>query len=104
MKHLIFLIVCVCASVGCESVEDSWKRQKQEAWEEPCHDTSTLLATTAGSPNAFACPNKHHKMHVQISTTSSNEEVGALVFCECVSDNASAPSVSAMVTGKSSQL
>lgn len=54
------------------------------AWEGPCHDVSWLLATTAGSPSEAACPNKLHRMHVEVATHPSNEEAAAIVFCECV--------------------
>jgi hypothetical protein len=63
-----------------------YKRDKAEAWEEPCADKAWLLATTSGSPSAAECPNKHHRMRVQVATTPSKEEIGALVFCECVHD------------------
>src|SRR5574337_916558 len=79
--------ILTTSMTGCDNVEDHYKQQKKEAWEEPCHDTSMLLATTAGSPNEFTCPNKHHRMQVQITTTASNEEVGALVFCQCMSED-----------------
>lgn len=48
-----------------------------------CADESWLLATTAGSPDNAKCPNPLHHMRVQVATTPSNEEIGALVFCEC---------------------
>jgi hypothetical protein len=48
-----------------------------------CFNTSMLLATTAGSPNGYSCNNKHHKMRVE-PVTKAGEEIGALVFCECV--------------------
>ena len=57
--------------------------RKRQAWEAPCVDVATLLATTAGSPNETACPNKRHRMRVQVATTASNEEIGAVAFCEC---------------------
>lgn len=57
--------------------------QRERDWNEPCHDVSTLVATTTGSPDSFECPNKLHRMRVAAST-KSGEEVGAVVFCECV--------------------
>ena len=67
--------------IGC--AEQQQKRWEQEQWYGPCHDESSLLATTAGSPNSFKCPNKDHRMRVQVATHPSNEEAAALVFCEC---------------------
>lgn len=52
----------------------------------PCFDSATLLATTTGSPSDQTCPNIRHRMRVEIKTTPSNEEIGALVFCECRRD------------------
>jgi outer membrane biosynthesis protein TonB len=78
---VLLLLLTACG------VEDDAARQRevqrQKEWNEPCHDQSVLLATTAGSPNSLECPNKLHKMHVQVQTTKSNEEAAALVFCEC---------------------
>jgi hypothetical protein len=48
----------------------------------PCLDTSTLVATTAGSPNGFSCSNKLHRMKVETKVIAG-EEIGALVFCQC---------------------
>jgi hypothetical protein len=72
---------------GCESEEKRYARWRLRRWEEPCHDVSILVATTAGSPSDFECPNRRHRMRVQITTTKTNEEVAALVFCECVSSD-----------------
>jgi len=66
------------------------KREADERWNGPCADESTLVATTAGSPNSFTCWNKHHRMRVDPVTKASNEEIGALVFCQCVYDDAGA--------------
>lgn len=49
----------------------------------PCQDSSTLLATTAGSPDAFSCDNKNHRMRAE-TVTKAGEEIGALVICECI--------------------
>jgi hypothetical protein len=58
--------------------------EKRDAeWNGPCADTATLLATTSGSPSELACPNKRHKMRVTLASAPSNEEFGAVVFCEC---------------------
>jgi hypothetical protein len=67
-----------------ESTADAFARERREAWVEPCRDQSTLLATTAGSPSSFECPNRQHRMRVQVATTPTNEEAAALVVCECV--------------------
>lgn len=64
------------------NADKRYERQKREAWEGPCADSSTLVATSTGSPNAETCSNKRHKMRVQVTTISGNE-IGALVFCEC---------------------
>ncbi len=54
----------------------------------PCKDSATLLATTAGSPNYHVCPNRRHRMRIQIASAPSNEEFGAVAFCECQPDPA----------------
>jgi hypothetical protein len=82
------LMVVLVGLIGCDYLDGTadlrrWKQESDERREGPCADVSWLLATTAGSPNEASCPNKRHKMRVQVATTSSHEEVGALVFCEC---------------------
>jgi hypothetical protein len=82
----IGLFVVVGLLSGCsadDSYEERQERRGLRVRNYPCRDQSVLLATTAGSPNEFTCPNRLHKMRVQVVTTSSNEEVAALVFCEC---------------------
>lgn len=59
-----------------------WQREEERLRNGPCSDTSTLIATTAGSPSSASCVNRLHRMHVQ-PVTQSGEEVGAVVFCEC---------------------
>lgn len=71
--------------VGCDQCQTQSCQEKKE-WFEPCHDESELLATTTGSPNSMKCPNRFHRMKVQVATTPSHEEIGALVFCECERD------------------
>jgi hypothetical protein len=56
--------------------------EKKVKFNEPCLDTSTLVATTAGSPNQFSCSNKLHRMKVETKVIAG-EEIGALVFCQC---------------------
>lgn len=51
--------------------------------ESPCQDESQLLATTSGSPSKMKCPNRFHRMRVEVATHPSNEEAAALVFCRC---------------------
>lgn len=80
--QLVTISLAMTTLIACDQEEAYRKRE----WEGPCKDESTLLATTAGSPNRFECSNKLHRMHVQVATTSSNEEAAALVFCECVRD------------------
>lgn len=83
------IIVLLVSFTACQ---DGWDpngikqqiRLESEARERPCADQSTLLATTAGSPSFFQCPNKDHRMRVQVASAPSNEEGIALVFCECV--------------------
>jgi hypothetical protein len=78
--------VCVgmfAAFVAAEQNQHKrYERQKLEAWNGPCADSSTLVATTTGSPSNHECTNKQHKMRVQV-TTLAGEKVGALVLCEC---------------------
>lgn len=78
MKALLVLL----ALSGCNGPSPAQRRAQFEE-DDSCRDTSTLLATTSGSPNQATCPNKRHRMHVQVATTASHEEVGALVFCQC---------------------
>jgi len=80
------LTVLLLAFTACENEGgfESISHAREREWNEPCHDQSSLLATTAGSPNQFVCPNKNHRMEVQVATHPSNEEAAALVFCRCV--------------------
>lgn len=74
----------VCA---CNEEKELAERRAQIAdadWFGRCQDTATLLATTAGSPSEHKCPNRRHRMRVQLAAGGSAEEYGALVFCECV--------------------
>jgi hypothetical protein len=79
-----FLEASAALALGCESEEGRQRRLDREAWEEPCHDEAKLLATTAGSPSDFKCPNKNHRMEVQVATHPSNEEAAAAVLCRCL--------------------
>lgn len=65
-----------------------WAREASEEWEKPCLDVSWLLATTSGSPSEAKCTNRRHKMRVQVASAASKEEFGAVVFCECLHDDA----------------
>jgi len=80
-----YLLISIIGLYGCEYKTD---QQIQEEYEQklyngPCSDTSAIIATTVGSPSQFQCPNKHHKMHIQIASAPSKEEFGAVAFCEC---------------------
>lgn len=102
IQDVIFIILLVGAcdapggcgeGTGCEGQRQYRHRTQlegNEAWNAECHDTSTLVATTAGSPNSATCTNKHHRMRVEAVTKASNEEMGAVVFCQCVYDDAGA--------------
>lgn len=76
---------------GCDDQETQQRRWEENRWEAPCRDSSTLLATTTGSPNSITCPNKHHRLRVQPVTVAAREEIGALAFCECVRPGEPAP-------------
>lgn len=80
-------IITIALLAGCEqeSNEGAMSRYRQKKWTEPCHDESTLVATTSGSPNSTECLNRNHRMHVE-PVTRSGEEIGALVFCKCERD------------------
>ena len=81
-------VVCAMLFTACgESPEQQLARQRNAEWTEPCRDQGVLLATTAGSPSRFECPNRLHKMRVQVATTPTHEEAAALVVCECVADD-----------------
>lgn len=85
-----FLEASAALAIGCESQDGYARRMEREAWEEPCHDEVKLLATTAGSPDVFKCPNKNHRLEVQVATQPSNEEVGAIALCRCLRARADA--------------
>ena len=71
---------------GCNDFDGNKRAECERRYEyntDECQDSATLLATTAGSPDNYTCPNKHHKMRVE-SVTKAGEEIGATVFCECV--------------------
>lgn len=80
------LAVLLLLALGCGKVK-TYREQMLETreydWNEPCHDEARLLATTSGSPDDFECPNKLHRMRVQVASKATNEEAAALVFCEC---------------------
>lgn len=80
-----FLLFCTGAASGCD-VDNAVEQQRREAWEGRCRDTSTLLATTAGSPSEYTCRNRLHRMRVQVASAPAHEEFGALVFCQCIRD------------------
>ena len=79
------LLAAVALVIGCEreSDNDRYKRKAHEAWVGPCKDTATLIATTTWSPSERSCPNRLHRMRVEVAAAPSNEEFGAVVFCEC---------------------
>jgi hypothetical protein len=82
LKDLLLLTILT----GCnyEAKQEEARRQELDRiYNGPCRDEASLLATTAGSPNSLTCPNRQHRMRVEIKTSPSNEEIGALVFCEC---------------------
>ena len=85
MKCMVAFLVALSA---CDGLDPEDRRRNQEAIERelPCQDESSLLATTAASPNGFKCPNRDHVMRVEWKTLASNEEAAALVFCECKRD------------------
>lgn len=87
-KYLALFLLAGCYHGSCDfdrSLEIEDKRQM--AWRSnDCQDESVLVATTAGSPNGFTCPNHLHRMQVQVATHPSNEEAAALVFCQCQRD------------------
>jgi len=78
-----WLLLTALTFAACEGPEAAQKRQELEAWNGPCKDEATLLATTSGSPNSEQCVNRLHVMQVQVATHPSNEEAAALVFCKC---------------------
>lgn len=80
MRPTACIALAMFTFLACDQINGT------NVWEKPCTDMSWLLATTAGSPNQAACPNKSHRMRVQVATTPSQEEIGALVFCECQRD------------------
>lgn len=81
----VILVLAAFVFMACEdpNSESAVARRKHAAWVAECHDESVLLAITAGSPSEYTCPNQQHVMHVQVASQPSNEEFGALVFCQC---------------------
>ena len=86
----LLVVFLLAAAAGCESDAERrlrWENERLDrervAWAAPCSDESVLLATTAGSPSEFRCPNREHRMQVQPMTVASKEEAAALVFCRC---------------------
>jgi hypothetical protein len=82
------LLLMACGTdrrTGCPNGDgyDSYHCREMFEMSKPCRDESRLLATTTGSPSAFACPNRLHRMRVEVSRAVAGEEIGALVFCEC---------------------
>ena len=86
MTRSIGSLLLLLSVIACDDFDGSKARQRayDEAWNGPCHETSVLLATTVGSPAEHTCPNKRHKMRVTLASAPSNEEFGAIVFCECL--------------------
>lgn len=85
-KHLaLIVLLSACDRKGeCLGDDyDAYKCRERREWIEPCHDESRLLATTFNTPVHFKCPNQHHRMQVTPAAGPSNEEFGAVVFCEC---------------------
>lgn len=83
------LLIGLFSLAACDLGDDAQRdiaAAKRLAYEGPCSDTSWLLATTTGSPSTATCPNKAQHMRVQIASAPSNEEFGAVVFCECQRD------------------
>ena len=79
-------VAVALALLGCKGTSWETPAQRRETeWSGPCHDESRLVATTAGSPNGFECPNAKHRMRVEVKT-QSGEEIAALVVCECIRD------------------
>jgi hypothetical protein len=79
LKALLLLTILA----GCDSADRQEEARLNRIYNGPCQDIASLLATTAGSPNSLTCPNRQHRMRVEIKTSPSNEEIGALFFCEC---------------------
>ena len=94
MKYSSFLLISILSISACEKYETQAKYEQEKAnkryaelelegWNGECHDESWLLATTFGSPDRAKCPNRKHRMKVQLASAPSHEEFGAVVFCEC---------------------
>lgn len=104
MARGAIVVLIVVSLVGCETEcqrqaaiaeserlgEAKRQREADEAWEGRCLNHATLVATTAGSPSEQQCWNKHHRMRVE-AATKSGEEIGAVIFCECVEPDAGVP-------------
>lgn len=80
----LFLVGRACSEVN-KMAELARKKDEEKQFNGPCRDASTLVATTAGSPNYSVCTNRLHRMHVE-PVTRAGEEIAALVFCKCERD------------------
>ena len=79
VRRLTAVVVGASAATACDNYEADRKRE----WEAPCRDESTLIATTAGSPDRAVCPNRQHKMRVAVTSGSTPNNAAAVIFCEC---------------------
>lgn len=79
----LFVEFCDAAKVSGDNERLGIARQKEAVWSGPCSDSVAVLGPT-GTSNAHACSNKSHRMRMEVKTSPSNEQIGAIVFCECV--------------------
>lgn len=92
---VLLLAVTACDDHGHADIDDS-RRQAAAAlaeWNGPCADTAVLVTAIPGYTSEHTCTNKRHHMHVQVQVASapSREGFGAVVFCECEREGATAP-------------
>jgi hypothetical protein len=85
-------LLLLLSLAGCIETEDRRRYderqqalQAEELGTGRCIPKATLIATTAGSPNGARCPHPQHRARVE-ATTKGAEEIGAVLFCECVLD------------------
>lgn len=90
----LLLLATLAGTSGCESEQDMRLRYVREAAElhaaesaamarVPCVEETTLLATTAGSPDDVKCKHPRHVIETKPATLAG-EEIGVVVVCRCL--------------------
>lgn len=84
---LFGLVLVVSVACFCHSPEETRENWRQSRREEPCLD-GALFMTPRRFPDLEECPNRLHRIEFHGFSTRNPEDVGALVFCRCVPEQA----------------